>query len=519
MIFIICGTLLYMRYFSLFLLICAVSSNFSIITNDIVFNWYFLLITSCTLFVLNCVHFILKKLFYKNETFFYTFLKVCTLISFLVSFMLHCFIYGNFFFSFNLEAKATVSLDFLSTYYYCKNYFFSESIQIDLFALTLVFLAYTIGFLTLIMSDVKISKIFMSKYLYLNFFVLIVHGFVFSTSMLNMFVYYELLLIPSLLFIVYVGYTQRSMQSCVYFVLWTQFGSLLVLIAIVNIYYSCQSFSFFDATSHTFTKNESTYLFFLIFLGFGIKIPIWPAHYWLTKTHVEASSSFSIFLSGFLVKSALFGFYKFTNILNIDILTSWCFVIAAIGCIDSSLKMWGQTDLKKLVAYCTIQEMNLILLCFCLGNSYFISCGVLFCLTHAFLSALMFFIVDCIYKRFHSRSIVNVFGLAHLTPNLSVVIFFMTIFFSGVPGTLKFLVEINLYCFLFEISQLLTIVLIFAINFIGLLGFCKCWFNVLFGFNKKQQTCIVDLTKKEIYIAGYCFFFLTFFNMISISLL
>lgn len=118
--------------------------------------------------------------------------------------------------------------------------------------------------------------------------------------------------------------------------------------------------------------------------------------------------------------------------------------------------------------------MNLILLCFCLGNSHLVSCGILFCLTHAFLSALMFFVVDCIYKRFHSRSITVVFGLINLTPNLSAVIFVMIIFFSGIPGTLKFLVELYLYCFLFEISQILTIILIIAVNFIGLVGFCKC---------------------------------------------
>jgi formate hydrogenlyase subunit 3/multisubunit Na+/H+ antiporter MnhD subunit len=85
----------------------------------------------------------------------------------------------------------------------------------------------------------------------------------------------------------------------------------------------------------------------------------------LTKTHVEAPSGFSIYLSGFLVKSALYGFYKLTNILCGDFDTSIFITITMIGVIDASLKMWGQTDLKKLVAYGTIQEMNLIFLVFC----------------------------------------------------------------------------------------------------------------------------------------------------------
>ena len=86
-------------------------------------------------------------------------------------------------------------------------------------------------------------------------------------------------------------------------------------------------------------------------------------------------------------------------------------VVCFFGIFDSSLKMWGQNDLKKLVAYCTIQEMNIIFLAFCFGEINLIICGILFCMIHAFLSSLMFFIVDCIYKRFHTRNIVEITGI------------------------------------------------------------------------------------------------------------
>jgi len=80
---------------------------------------------------------------------------------------------------------------------------------------------------------------------------------------------------------------------------------------------------------------------------------------------VEAPSGFSIYLSGFLVKSALYGFYKISNIFILPVNTSFFVTVTLVGVLDSSLKMWGQTDLKKLVAYGTIQEMNLIYLVFC----------------------------------------------------------------------------------------------------------------------------------------------------------
>jgi formate hydrogenlyase subunit 3/multisubunit Na+/H+ antiporter MnhD subunit len=85
----------------------------------------------------------------------------------------------------------------------------------------------------------------------------------------------------------------------------------------------------------------------------------------LTKTHVEASAGFSMYLSGFLVKTALYGFYKYTSIIGLHINTTIFIVITFIGVVDASIKMFSQFDLKKLVAFCTIQEMNMIYLMLC----------------------------------------------------------------------------------------------------------------------------------------------------------
>lgn len=125
-------------------------------------------------------------------------------------------------------------------------------------------------------------------------------------------------------------------------------------------------------------------------------------------------------------------------------------MIAFIGGLDASFKMWGQSDLKKLVAYCTIQEMNLIFFLFLVGDTNFTNLGILFTVTHAFLSILMFFLVDCIYRRFHTRSIYNLSGLLIETPNLAICIVAMVIFFSGLPGTLKFICEFYIF---FNISS------------------------------------------------------------------
>jgi NADH:ubiquinone oxidoreductase subunit 4 (subunit M) len=229
---------------------------------------------------------------------------------------------------------------------------------------------------------------------------------------------------------------------------------------------------------------------------------------------VEAPTGFSIFLSGFLVKSALYGFYKLSNFLGTDINTYFFSTFVFISVVDASLKMWGQSDLKKLVAYGTIQEMNLIYLTFCWGDSLAVYGGFLFCITHAFLSALFFYFVDCIYRRYKSRSVVEINGLLHINPLLGIAIFVGCVCYAGLPGTLKFLCEFYIFSGLLETSPAALLVLIYSANFFGIIGFSKCWFNSLFGMSSKLQNIqAVDLTTRENLIIWCCFFLLIALNL------
>jgi NADH-quinone oxidoreductase subunit M len=99
---------------------------------------------------------------------------------------------------------------------------------------------------------------------------------------------------------------------------------------------------------------------------------------------------------------------------------------------------------------------------------------MLFSITHAFLSALMFFLVDCVYRRYHTRSIVEINGILHLTPNLGICILIMCVFFSGLPGTIKFISEFYIFNGFLEISPTSSFILLLAANALGLIGFSKC---------------------------------------------
>jgi NADH:ubiquinone oxidoreductase subunit 4 (subunit M) len=389
----------------------------------------------------------------------------------------------------------------------------------DFFGLILLILAYIVGYISILTLDTRLNLKNINHLYYFNIFIIIVYFYISVNNILIFFMFYEFLMVPSFFIIYYLSNSRRSVQSSLYFIMWTQLGSFLVLIAISYIIFITNFIKISDLNYFKFTTNESIFIFTFIFLGFGFKVPIWPFHYWLTKTHVEAPSGFSIYLSGFLVKSALYGFYKiFTNI-SINFYITPFLILCIFGVIDSSLKMWGQTDLKKLVAYGTIQEMNLIYLSLCIGDSFLLYISIIFTITHALLSTLMFFIVDCIYRRFNSRSIIEVNGINHTLPNLTISVIIMIIFFSGLPGSIKFISEFCLLSSMIEILPIITIILVFISNVLGLIGFSKVWFNSLFGSLKKNtQNYNIDLSYKELYIIwiNFIFMFLLFYFLFFI---
>ncbi len=404
---------------------------------------------------------------------------------------------------------------FLNLFYYRipLNSFWGLKLSLEFFGFIFIILAYIVGFLSFLSLD---SRLYWKniKFIFIcNFLIFIILMFTTVNDLILLFLFYECMMIPSFLFVYFVSPYRRGVQASLYFLIWTQLGSLLVLISITYMFYTTGSSSFSAIRSFIFTYDEIWFLYLLIFLGFGFKVPIWPFQYWLTKTHVEAPAGFSIFLSGFLVKTAIYGFWKITNEFGVEIDTSFFSVFVIMGVVDASLKMWGQLDLKKLVAYGTVQEMNIIYLAFLWGDSGAFIGGVLFCITHAFLSSLMFYLVDCIQRRYSTRIVSEISGILHTTPNLGICILIMQILYSGLPGTLKFLSEFYIFSGLISCAPLSTIFLLYSANFLGLIGFSKCWYNVVFGLTLKNQNKIpADLTHKEIFIIFICFLSMFFFG-------
>ena len=405
-------------------------------------------------------------------------------------------------------------------YKYITESNFNYNENINFFGQTLVILASIIGALSTLTIDsrLNIGKInFLVIFLYFD---LTIWFFIKSENFIEFFIYYEFLLLPSFLIVYLLGYSRRTINSSIYFLIWTQIGSLVVLVSILILKFILNIDNFVLSEYYIKSQNSSIYYIICatgILLGFGVKIPFWPFHYWITKTHVESPSGFSIYLSGFLVKTAIFGIYKFLPLINYNINLYPFLLFILIGFLDSSVKFFTQTDIKKLIAYCTIQEMNFITFIFLFTSIDNFNIGVLFVTTHGLLSSLLFFIIDCIYRRLYTRSIIKSQGLLSNCSNISISIILTQLVYIGLPGSAKFIIELN-FITSFIITYTLTILYFIIINLVSIFGFSKNIFNLIFGNNCNIQiNKIFDLTYLEntiIYLLIFSQFFISFYFII-----
>lgn len=383
-----------------------------------------------------------------------------------------------------------------------KSYLF---FNFNFFSVVVLFIAIYFTFLiTTIAENKSFSKPFVRNFILV--FPIISYLYVYTNNIIIFFYTYELFLLPSIYLVYYLSPNKRSLIAVFYFLIWTQLGSFLVFVYVILFIEICNNWTLINNQDFFMTNFNKQFLFALIFIGFGIKVPIWPFYYWLTKTHVEAPTFFSIYLSGFLVKTALFGFYKLFFFLNFNHMYIYLSILL-FGVCDVSLKFFSQVDLKKLVAYSTVQEMNLIYLGLLWGSKKSIVYVSLFSLTHALLSTMFFFIIDIIYKRYYSRSILNVSGLIINYPLISLLLILSCLNYNGFPLSLKFLLEVFLFLSFFETNFFSVLVLTILLNWIGTINFTYLWFRTLFGINycsyKKYN---LDISKKELIIFWVSFF-------------
>lgn len=336
----------------------------------------------------------------------------------------------------------------------------------------------------------------LSIFFFFTFFIILMTS---TANLLIMFISFEFIFLPTVYFAYTLGYTKKIDNASKMLIYWTLFGSFLVLSNLGYLYYQYKTLNYFFLTEKSFSQQESLFLFFNFLLGFGIKIPIAPLHFWLLKVHVEAPTAFSIYLSGFLVKSALYCFYMFLSLFSNNNLYTYLIVWVLYSLIISTLGLARQVDIKKLIAWATVQEMSFILLFLLLKQLMLTHTCILFTLLHGLMSSYMFYLVDMLQRRYKTRSLKYITGLNMFFPDLTKYVWFLILLFSGFPFTIKFFIEWSLISLLLETNKIILLSVIFFINFLGVIFFCKIMFTVLYGTPAKQDTELefFEIQKKE----------------------
>ncbi len=418
-------------------------------------------------------------------------------------------------------------LFFFSLYYFSKfilTLIYVHSLDFSIVTNSLIEVSYfgdvlvCLAIITSIISWIYLSERFLYKFhffiFYFFIFIMCTINMVNTNNLLLMFVFFEFIFLPSLFFVYQFAYSKKVDKTISYLLKWTLSGSFLVLLAIIYIYSVYSTLNIYDLNLLAFSKGEKFFLFLIIFLGFGIKLPIWPFYYWLTKVHVEAPAGFSIFLSGFLVKTALYCLIYFTQFLTSQLTITLAVTISIWGCIDASIRMWTSTDIKKLIAFATIQEMNLIVIFLFLSNPNNYTILSIFLLVHGVLSSLLFYLVDQIQKIFSTRNILSLSGIIYFLPVLSSFIWGALLVFRGFPIFIKFFIEWEILTLLFTNYKIFGFFLFLIIGIFGVLGFSRVFFSVLYG---QPQNIIFtrDILRID-YLVGLLLFFLLFFLSFTI---
>ena len=400
-------------------------------------------------------------------------------------------------------------------------YFISVGQYFTYLGWSLLFLCFLTSSLTLLYLGDRNLFLKGNSLFYFTFFLICTIIMISSSNLLIIFLSFELIFFPSLYFVYSLGYVKK-VDKTIYFLLgWTLVGSFLVLCSFGYIYSHYKTLDFNLLIFKSFSYWENIFLFILIFIGFGIKLPIFPFHYWLTKVHVEAPAGFSMFLSGFLVKTALYCFYYISLLFIGTIIKKLCIIWICFCIGEASIKMWSQTDIKKLVAFATIQEMNMIMLCVLLLQFFNNNVILTFILMHGILSTFMFFLVDQLQKRTQTRNIPLLSGACSKFPYFKLYIWIMLIFYLGFPFTVKFILEWNIATLLLIDFGFVGFIIFFLALFFGGVGFTKCWLLILYG-NPSKELCLlknVDFFKKDKYFAILLCVLLFFFNFIFFFLI
>ncbi len=320
-----------------------------------------------------------------------------------------------------------------------------------------------------------------------------------SLDLVIFYLFFEAGLIPMFLIIGIWGGARR-VYSAFKFFLYTLLGSVLMLVAIITIYWLNGTTDVIELYSLGIEAKYQNLLWLAFFSSFAVKTPMWPVHTWLPDAHVEAPTAGSVLLAAILLKMAGYGFIRFSLGLfpvASEVFTPLIYTLSVIAIIFTSFIALMQEDMKKLIAYSSVAHMGYVTLGIFTIQQQGIEGSIIQMISHGLVSAALFLCVGVVYDRMHSRLIDTYGGIVSIIPKYSVLFMLFTLAALGLPGTSGFVGEFLILMGAFKDNFLVAVIASIGV-IIGAAYMLWLYKRVIFGkLINNDLKKMIDLNRSE----------------------